>query len=477
MSAAAPLPTVIAIARAEARLLLRRRSTGALLALFAALLVAAAVLASLRATRERAQQDAYRALVRAQWEQQPDRHPHRVAHYGTFAFMPVGPLAAFDPGVQSYVGRVQFLEAHRQNAANFPEAAALSSAFRLGELSPAFVLHVLLPLVVIVLGHRLIADEAESGRLRLLLSQPVGPRALLAGKLLGLALALLPFAAVAALASGFVVLTAGGGVPDSLPRLALLALLAAAHLAGWMLVTLLVSVRLASPGRALAALVTAWAAAVVVVPRAAGALAAAADPLPTRTEFDARLAAEVHALGDAHNPDDPVFTQLRRDTLARHGVTRVEELPVNYGAVVMARGEELTAGTFARHFEALVGRMERQEAGVRRAALLAPTLGVRALSAAVSGTDLRAALRFQREAEAYRYAFVQQLNALHRDKIRFENDRGQRLSAAHWAEFSDFQPSVAGLREALAGTAWCWLALALWIVVPGVALAWQEVRP
>ena len=83
---------VAAIARAEWRLILRRRSYAWLMAGFALLLAFAAVLGGQRQRREAAQQRDYQRLVRAQWESQPDRHPHRVAHYGTFAFKPVGPL-------------------------------------------------------------------------------------------------------------------------------------------------------------------------------------------------------------------------------------------------------------------------------------------------------------------------------------------------------------------------------------------------
>ncbi|MBL9213572.1 MAG: DUF3526 domain-containing protein [Opitutaceae bacterium] len=466
------------IARTEWQLLVRRRSYGVLLGAFSVVLAFATGLGVLRQDRELQQQRRYQALVREQWVGQPDRHPHRVAHYGTFAFKPVGPLAAFDPGVESFSGRVQFLEAHRQNAANFAEAGALSSAFRLGELSPAFVVHLLLPLVVIVLGYRILADDREAGRLRLLLAQGTPPGALLAGKAAGLALGLAPFATTAAIAlAASVVLGPGAEGAAAWIRGGLVAAAAGLHLAGWLTLTLWASARAATPVRALGGLVTLWAAVGIVLPRTAGAIAATQPPLPGKSEFAAQLAAEVHRLGDAHNPGDPVFARLRRETLARHGVDRVEDLPVNYGAIVMARGEELTAEAFARHFSAVTEQMERQEAVVHRAAWFAPYLAVRALSAAASGTDLRALTAFQRAAEAYRFSFVQALNALHRDKIRFTNDRAQRLAASHWAAFPDFHVRGPALTESLAGTAGCWAALAAWLLAPLVGLWRTGVRP
>ena len=184
---------VLTIARAEARLHLRRRAFRLLFGLFVGLLLVAAVLNHTRQTRDRDRQAAYQDLVRAQWEGQPDRHPHRVAHYGTFAFKAPGPLAALDPGVDAYAGRIQFLEAHRQNAANFAEATELSSAFRLGELTPAFVLQAVLPLMLVVLGFQCLVNERESGRLRLLASSGISFRTLAFGKALGLAAVATPF--------------------------------------------------------------------------------------------------------------------------------------------------------------------------------------------------------------------------------------------------------------------------------------------
>lgn len=466
------MPALLTIARAEWRLHRRRPAFWLLLALFTALLLTAGALNRHRQVRDRSAQVSLQQLVRAQWEGQPDRHPHRVAHYGTFAFRAPGPLAAFDPGLDSYAGRAIYLEAHRQNAANFAEAGELSSAFRLGELSPAFVLQLLLPLIVIVLGHRVWTDEAESGRLRLLLAQGIPARRLIAGKAAGLALALLPFAGVAALVVAWTLAgdPAFHAEPAALPRIATVAAALALHTGAWLGVTLWVSARARTAARACAVLVPLWIAGGVVVPRTVAGLAAAHAPLPDKSAFTAAVAEEVRRHGDSHNPDDPHYARFRAETLARHGVSRVEDLPVNYAGVVMAEGERISAEIFARHFEALTQRMEAQAAWVERAAWLAPYLAVRAVSAAAAGTDLRAQLQFQREAEAYRYRFVQHLNQLHRDEIRAVGDKDQKLSAAHWRAVPDFQAAPVALRTALAGIGWAWTVLALWAALPFVAL-------
>jgi ABC-2 type transport system permease protein len=464
------------VAAHEFRLLVRRRGYGLLLALFAALVMAAAVLNAVRQQRDRAQQLAYQQLVREQWENQPDRHPHRVAHYGTFAFKAPGPLAGIDPGVESYAGRVQFLEAHRQNAANFAEAGALSSVMRFGELSLAFVLQLVLPLVVIVLGHRVLAEERETGRLRLLLGQGARPAALRWGKLLGLGAAVAPFVLLAAAGGAATVALdpAGGGVG---PRLALLAAATLLHLLAWLGLTVWVSGRTAQPAHALAVLVALWLGGNLVLPRAAGVLGAALHPLPDKSSFTAAVERDTRALGDPHDPDDPNFAGFRARVLERFGVARVEDLPVNWGAVVMAYGEELGARTFARHFDAFGRRLLEQARWVDHAALLAPSLAFRRLSTAAAGTDLRAQLVFQREAESFRYAFVQELNALHRDLVPFRGDRDTRLPAEHWRRFADFRPPAPPLAESLAGTAPAWFAAALWALLPLALLSRLRLPP
>jgi ABC-2 type transport system permease protein len=243
------------------------------------------------------------------------------------------------------------------------------------------------------------------------------------------------------------------------------------HTLAWLGLTIWISARARTAAKSCAALVSLWLLGVVIVPRLAAVVADARHPLPDKSSFAAAVAADTKRHGDSHDPNDPQFARFRAETLARYGVQRIEDLPVNYGAIVMARGEELSAETFARHFAALGATMEAQAAVLDRASVVAPFLAVRALSAAAAGTDLRAQLQFQREAEAYRYKFVQQLNELHRDEVRRENDRDQKLPAARWKAFADFRAAPLSVRDALADTGLAWLALALWAALPLAALA------
>ena len=111
---------------------------------------------------QKAIRDTYQAKARQSWEANPDKHPHRMAHFGTFAFRKSQPLSLFDYGLESYSGNGMFLEAHRQNSLNFSEASFSSGALRFGELSMAMLLQIVLPLILIFIGFSSIASDREN---------------------------------------------------------------------------------------------------------------------------------------------------------------------------------------------------------------------------------------------------------------------------------------------------------------------------
>ena len=129
------------------------------------------------------------------WESQGRRNPHTAANYGVYAFKPRLPLSLFDPGVEAYLGTAVWLEAHYQNPLLYRPAEDASAAQRFGELTPAFVLQVLVPLLIIVLSYSAFSAERGSGTPRQALSLGITARSLALGKLLGYAAALAVIAA------------------------------------------------------------------------------------------------------------------------------------------------------------------------------------------------------------------------------------------------------------------------------------------
>lgn len=175
------------IARDEWRCLLRDRAAVASLLLLVVLTLVAVLNAREHQRSVAAERAHYQAEANQAFEAQPDRHPHRMVHFGHFLFRPLNPLAAFDPGIDSYTGNTMFLEGHRQNSANFGDVRQHSLLLRFGQLTPAFVLQVLTPLLLVFFGHAGVARERESGTLRVLLAQGVRSRELVLGKWLALA--------------------------------------------------------------------------------------------------------------------------------------------------------------------------------------------------------------------------------------------------------------------------------------------------
>jgi ABC-2 type transport system permease protein len=99
--------------------------------------------------------------VNAEWQNQGDKNPHSAAHYGSFAYRPKSPLSFLDFGTDTYTGMSVRMEAHKQNDAVFSAAQESTSLIRFGELSTAFVLQVLMPLIIIFLCFGAFTQEKE----------------------------------------------------------------------------------------------------------------------------------------------------------------------------------------------------------------------------------------------------------------------------------------------------------------------------
>lgn len=468
---------VLVIAAAEWRYWLRSRLAlgGALL--ITALLIATTALTTLRMQSETAKRTQHQAKAETAFLSKPDRHPHRMVHYGHYVFRTPAPLALFDPGLDSVTGQSIFLEGHRQNTAMFAASDASADLGGLSWLSPAMVYQLFAPLLVILLGHGLVAREREAATLATLLAQGTSGRVLLAGK----ALALFSFVVVLLIP---LTLGAGFAVLNGEQLLAAGALLIAylLYLVIWGALALLASAFISNRAAVLATLATLWIALTLVLPAVAVSSAANAAPMAGKLEDDLAMLTELRKLGDGHNANDPAFAQLRADLLAKHGVQRVEDLPVNLRGVVAQASEQKLTDTLNRYAQARMAAETRQALALSVHGWLTPLLAVADASRAVSGTDLAHYHRFLREAEDLRYAFVQRLNQIHAEKLTYADDirrssdteaeRRTRVDAANWQllERFRFQPDAAGIRIQQARTQW--LMLGLWCALLMMATFW-----
>ncbi len=95
------MSAVWAVAAAEWRCWARSRLALGAALLLALLLLATTVLTALRMQAERAEREHHQGQAEAAFLAQPDRHPHRMVHYGHYVFRTPAPLALFDPGLDA----------------------------------------------------------------------------------------------------------------------------------------------------------------------------------------------------------------------------------------------------------------------------------------------------------------------------------------------------------------------------------------
>ena len=475
---------IFAIAREESRLWLRSRLALYTLLIFAVLLTATSVTTSLRMSEEHRHRSEQQALAEETFLSQPDRHPHRMVHYGHYVFRTPPPLAMIDPGVDAVTGQSIFLEGHRQNTAMFADARASADLGGFEGLTAALVYQLFVPLLLIALGHGLIIREREENTLAPLLAQGVTGNELYAGKwvaLAGVALALLlPLAVVSAAAvAGGGSLSAGAGVIG----------LYALYLLVWCSLILLVSALVQSRPLSLGILALFWLGAALIVPRMAVETASTVMPIPGKLQTDLRMQEELREVGDGHNAGAPQYLQLRANLLAQYDVERVEDLPVNFRGVVAEDAEAGMAEVMNKYAEERMALEARQAGFAEYFGWLSPVVAVSAGSRALSGTDLATHHRFLREAEEVRFDFVQGLNRVHVEQLAYNDDinrslneeanRRTRMSAENWNvldEFS-FQPAATGERLARAGAPLGMLSAWLLLLTAGGIRVARKMQP
>ncbi|MDC8005866.1 DUF3526 domain-containing protein [Aureisphaera galaxeae] len=411
-------------------------------------------------------------MARQSWVNNPDKHPHRMAHFGTFAFRKSPPLGIFDFGLESFTGNTVFLEAHRQNSVNFSEATFSTGTLRFGELSLALLLQLVLPLILFFIGFSSIAGDKQNGTLKILLSQGANWKEILFGRTLGLfaisLLFLIPIFLIVLIAMLF--LNSEIGHDFYWVRLLTIVLGYSLFLFVVSGITVAVSASSNSPKNALLRLLGIWLLLVVLLPKTAQAMGSYWHPTPTKLAFQSGIEKEVIEYGDSHNPDDPHYNKLRDSVLAVHNVKEVTDLPFNYSGFVMREGEKITSKLYRKHNEDLIATYEKQNDITRFSSYLNPFTAIKQLSMSMAGTDFRSYIDFQNQADDYRYELAQTMNELQMEYISPKKKSGSEgkihvVGHEHWKEFPDFNhqptPFIQTMKEALPAL----IAMLLWLLI------------
>jgi ABC-2 type transport system permease protein len=422
-------------------------------------------------------------LSRQHWLSQAAKDPHSAAHYGAYAFKPSGPLTLFDSGVNQYSGLAAWLEAHKQNEFQFRPAQDRTALARLGQLTAASTLQLLIPLLIILLAFTKFAGEREDGTLRQLAAAGVPVRTLAAGKAIGvsaaLALVLTPAAlmgsAALAIASGPAAATVDHAV-HFITRIVGLAVVYGLYFAVFIAVALAVSAIAKRSSHALALLVAFWVMNAVIVPRGVSDLSRRMYPTPTAFEFGRRVQHDMYDGLAVHDYNVKRAADLRDRLLREYKVTRIEDLPVNFRGVDYLEREAHSNDTWDAHYRALWTSFDRQTAVHHAAGWAAPLIAVRSLSMSLSGADIFHHRHFAAEAEAYRRRLVFAMNDNLAHGAGSQKRGAYAAEASLWSTVEPFayrQPELAWTLSHVRTSA---AALAVWTLCACAALVFAVRR-
>lgn len=406
---------------------------------------------------------------RESWEANPDKHPHRMAHFGSFAFRTQHPLRIFDSGIETYTGNSMFMEAHKQNTANFSEATLSTGLVRFGDLNIALLLQLILPLIIFFIGYASITSEKENGTLKIIYLQGITMKQILLGKALGLFLVSALFFIPALMALWSIAFMENYvGQTELVLRTLLISII---YLLFFMIlcgITVIVSALSKNSNTSLLTLLGSWLLFFIIVPKTAQVLGNSMHPNVSKIEFRTAIEEEVAKQGDSHNPDDPYFNSLRDSLLNAYNVTNVKDLPINYGGFVMSKGEEQTAKIYKRQHEKLIDAYRKQNSISKGLVLVNPYLAIKNLSMGLSATDFDTYVNFLQQTEAYRYKQSQYMNELQMkfisNEARGSEGKVHVVDKSYWKAVPQFNYEFLSVTKTLKNQIIAILALGTWLI-------------
>ncbi len=397
---------------------------------------------------------------RERWVGQGSKNPHSAAHYGTYAFKPNFALSLIDPGVEKFTGVSVLLEAHARNEVEQIAAADQTGLSRFGDITPDFILLFIIPLIIIILSHRAITKEKEDQTLRLVKTQGVSNLQLIAGKWLG---NYLPIALLTSLLFliGAVVISITAGSQMDWRFLAAMFVIYLVYYAILTSISISVSAFSPSSGISLVSLLAIWILSCLAIPKIASSYTNATYPYPSRQQFQAAVAADKSQGVDGHDPWSEASRKLQEETLAEYQVATLEELPFNFDAYRMQKGEEHEARVYFKHYENLKAVYKQQTGVYQKLAVLSPFLPVRFLSMSLAHTDYSTHWNFTDAAEKHRIEMQRILNTNFAENSRL-GDWGYKANASLLEEIPEFEFKTPEFSETIYSNRSNLMILAFW---------------
>lgn len=353
--------------------------------------------------REAANIERLRRVLAGQEQPDPFANPTDPASVGSgmgarHAVMPyraLAPLALGQSDMQPNYYRVNY-----RSRASFMDDTELESPWHLlsGPFDAVFVIVYLLPLAILALSWNLLSGEREQGTLKLLLSQPLGLRTLVGGKLALRALAVLATVLVV-LVSVLVSARPALLSAEGLAHLGAAAGVVLAYGTFWFALAAAVNALGRSSAFNALLLVASWVLLVLLLPVLLNLAVSLASPAPSRIELAARTRlAAIEGLNryNAMLSADYRYVAQPDTLLPKEGKFEVAS---------RRRAQYLVGRDTDREIEALLERFDSQLAGqqalVDRWSWLSPAIVANESLTSLAGTGSDRYLRFRQQVARY----------------------------------------------------------------------------
>jgi ABC-2 type transport system permease protein len=408
------------------------------------------------------QQQAAGNMLRHEWEEQ-ERNPHSAAHFGTWLFKPFTFLSLYDNGLNNFTGTSYRVEAHKQHEVSYSTVQDTDSQLRFGELSPALVFQLLVPLLIIILAHGAVSSEREQYTLRLVSVQGGNMRGLLWGKILGnyfiMLLTVLP---------ALVVILFGAWLFKEPALLTRSLAFCGAYLVYFFIITALTVMVSAWCKRSTGALFVslgAWVLCCILLPRIATWWADQASPLPSRYAFNRKIQ-EGYAKG--LGSDGAVMDRRKRyeqQVLKQYKVDQVTKLPVNFSGLSMQYGEDYYSMVYQKVATETDSLIRRQQTLLETVAMFNPFMAIQQASMGVSGTDYFHHLDFHQQARLYRDEFIRRLNMELTNNGGAYGSSDYKAGPAYFKNTAPFHWRLPSAGNAIRWHLLSWVSLAGWLLI------------
>lgn len=348
------------------------------------------------------------AIERQVWETQKSKNPHSAAHFGQYVFKPVFPLSIIDPGIDRYIGVMQYLEAHKRNHEQFSALQDQTELARFADLTPAFVLLFLVPLIIIVIGYGTVTAERESGTLKLLVTQGAPVSTILVGKWLAILASLAAFILPVLLVTGVILSGSDNFYWSVFFCFIATYLVYYAVVAG---ITVIISSLSKSSGIAFLSALMFWIVTTILIPKTASNVANGKAPLLSNEE----IVQWVNNMnksrgGNVHDLNGEVYKHLVDSMLQLYKVDSVSKLPVNMAGIRLDFGEQQDTRNFKIVYDSMFHQVDRQQRLLSYGSILSPYLLTQDISMHLAQTDNENHRHFSDAGEAYRRVLVNKMN-------------------------------------------------------------------